>query len=170
MAKLKYKDKDGFWQELPVGTNVVANPALTGTEQELTSLQVGNAKYKSSGGGKLYQHNITFTYHEGQSDYAYLFITIFAEDKIRKMTSVTDLYTGLPNGFVRMSYYNASLSTNTGKELGLPAFLRSYLDISPNDVKLCYYDLTGAVQEINISSAPSWVLKNYTIIDIESGE
>lgn len=51
MAKLKYKDKDGFWQELPVGTNVVANPMLTGTEQELTSLQVGNAKYKSGGGG-----------------------------------------------------------------------------------------------------------------------
>ena len=39
MAKLKYKDKDGFWQELPVGTNVVANPMLTGTEQELTSWQ-----------------------------------------------------------------------------------------------------------------------------------
>lgn len=50
MAVLKYKDEDGFWQELPAGTNVVANPALTGTEQELTSLQVGNAKYKSGGG------------------------------------------------------------------------------------------------------------------------
>ena len=60
MAKLKYKDNDGFWQELPVGTNVVANPALTGTEQELTSLQVGNAKYKS-GGGKLYRHITTCT-------------------------------------------------------------------------------------------------------------
>ena len=59
MAKLKYKDKDGFWQELPVGTNVVANPTLTGTEQELTSLQVGNAKYKS-GGGKLYMHSLIF--------------------------------------------------------------------------------------------------------------
>ena len=58
MAKLKYKDKDGFWQELPVGTNVVANPTLTGTEQELTSLQVGNVKYKS-GGGKLYRHITT---------------------------------------------------------------------------------------------------------------
>ena len=58
MAKLKYKDKDGFWQELPVGTNVVANPTLTGTEQELTSLQVGNVKYKS-GGGKLYLHKIS---------------------------------------------------------------------------------------------------------------
>ena len=58
MAKLKYKDKDGFWQELQVGTNVVANPMLTGTEQELTSLQVGNTKYKS-GGGKLYLHKIS---------------------------------------------------------------------------------------------------------------
>lgn len=37
MAKLKYKDKDGFWQELQVGTKVVVNP----------------------GGGKLYKHIIT---------------------------------------------------------------------------------------------------------------
>lgn len=36
MAKLKYKDKDGFWQELQVGTKVVVNP----------------------GGGKLYLHYI----------------------------------------------------------------------------------------------------------------
>lgn len=48
MAKLKYKDKDGFWQELPVGTNVVANPMLTETEQELTSLKVGGTNYKIS--------------------------------------------------------------------------------------------------------------------------
>lgn len=68
MAKLKYKDKDGFWQELPVGTNVVANPTLTGTEQELTSLQVGNAKYKS-GGGKIYKHTIKlFHNHDNTTD------------------------------------------------------------------------------------------------------
>ena len=63
MTKLKYKDKDGFWQELPVGTNAVANPMLTGTEQELTSLQVGNTKYKS-GGGKLYNHAIYYLISE----------------------------------------------------------------------------------------------------------
>ena len=51
MAVLKYRDENGFWQELQVGTKVVANPMLTGTEQELTSLQVGNVKYKSGGGG-----------------------------------------------------------------------------------------------------------------------
>ena len=61
MAKLKYKDKDGFWQELPVGTNVVANPMLTGTEQELTSLQVGNTKYKSGGGDVTAAGNNIFT-------------------------------------------------------------------------------------------------------------
>lgn len=49
MAKLKYKDKDGFWQELPVGTNVVANPTLTGTESELTGLKVGGTYYKIPG-------------------------------------------------------------------------------------------------------------------------
>lgn len=61
MEKLKYKDKDGFWQELPVGTNVVANPMLTGTEQELTSLQVGNTKYKSGGGDVTAAGNNIFT-------------------------------------------------------------------------------------------------------------
>lgn len=81
MAKLKYKDKDGFWQELPVGTNVVANPMLTGTEQELTSLQVGNAKYKS-GGGKLYKHHIafdvTYTAEGYQSIDGRIFIDIYS--------------------------------------------------------------------------------------------
>ena len=51
MAKLKYKGKDGFWQELPVGTNVVANPTLTGTEAELTGLKVGGTDYKIPSGG-----------------------------------------------------------------------------------------------------------------------
>ena len=46
MAVLKYKDEDGFWQELKVGTNVVANPALTGTEAEITGLKVGGTNYK----------------------------------------------------------------------------------------------------------------------------
>ena len=71
MTKLKYKDENGFWQELPVGTNVVANPMLTGTEQELTSLQVGNTKYKSGGsGGKLYRHDVKITnITEGSAEY-----------------------------------------------------------------------------------------------------
>ena len=46
MTVLKYKDKDGFWQELKVGTKVVANPTLTGTEAELTGLKVGGTDYK----------------------------------------------------------------------------------------------------------------------------
>ena len=72
MAKLKYKDKDGFWQELQVGTNVVANPMLTGTEQELTSLQVGNTKYKS-GGGKLYIHSINYSI-DADNLYVYVYV------------------------------------------------------------------------------------------------
>lgn len=35
------------------GTNVVANPTLAGTEADLTGLQVGDTKYKVSGGGSL---------------------------------------------------------------------------------------------------------------------
>ena len=79
MAKLKYKDENGFWQELPVGTNVVANPMLTGTEQELTSLQVGNTKYKSGGGGgKLYAHTIELSSPTNGNVY---FIMYFTERK-----------------------------------------------------------------------------------------
>ena len=46
MAILKYKDEDGFWQELPVGTNIAANPPLAGTEANLTGLQVDDTTYK----------------------------------------------------------------------------------------------------------------------------
>lgn len=41
------------------GTNVVANPTLAGTEDDLTGLQVGDTKYKvggSSGGGVFFVH------------------------------------------------------------------------------------------------------------------
>lgn len=59
MTKLKYKDENGFWQEFQVGTNVVANPIIAGTESELTGLQVGDTKYKMpAGSGKLYRHDI----------------------------------------------------------------------------------------------------------------
>ena len=57
MAVLKYKDENGFWQELQVGMKVVANPMLTGTEQDLTSLQVGNTKYNCV---NLYNHAIYY--------------------------------------------------------------------------------------------------------------
>ena len=87
MAKLKYKDKDGFWQELQVGTNVVANPALTGTEQELTSLQVGNVKYKS-GGGKVYAHCLLFTYNEGNESVAFI---VYSNSRL-EMTNVEPLF------------------------------------------------------------------------------
>lgn len=61
MTSLKYKDENGFWQEFQVGTNVVANPIIAGTESELTGLQVGDTKYKmpAGGGGKLYLHSIS---------------------------------------------------------------------------------------------------------------
>lgn len=37
---------------------VIANPELAGTEDDLEGLQVGNTKYKVGGGKQLYQHNI----------------------------------------------------------------------------------------------------------------
>lgn len=46
MAKLKYKDKDGFWQELQVGTNVVANPELTAEQKAAYEKARQIAEYK----------------------------------------------------------------------------------------------------------------------------
>lgn len=50
MAVLKYKDEDGFWQELQVGTNVVANPTAAGTDT-LIKLTVGDTTYNIPSGG-----------------------------------------------------------------------------------------------------------------------
>ena len=43
MAVLKYKDENGFWQRLKVGTNVVANPG--GGTENLITLTVGPKTY-----------------------------------------------------------------------------------------------------------------------------
>ena len=43
MAVLKYKDEDGFWQALQVGTKVVANPG--GGTENLITLTVGPKTY-----------------------------------------------------------------------------------------------------------------------------
>ena len=40
------------------GTTVVANPTLSGDEDNLTGLQVGETKYAVGGGKQLYQHTI----------------------------------------------------------------------------------------------------------------
>lgn len=46
-----YKTKPTLNGEGGGGTTVVANPTLSGTEPDLTGLQVGETKYKVSGGG-----------------------------------------------------------------------------------------------------------------------
>ena len=43
MAVLKYKDEDGFWQKLQVGTKVVANPG--GGTENLITLTIGPKTY-----------------------------------------------------------------------------------------------------------------------------
>ena len=120
MAALKYKDKDGFWQELQVGTNVVANPMLTGTEQELTSLQVGNTKYKSSG-GKIYRHEISVEVQE--NGYLYFYFT----DNVQNYSKFTDI--PIKKG---VGYYTSSKYANC------PAVFD--MDVSGN--MLCVYFTT----------------------------
>lgn len=51
------------WQEASVGTEVVANPTLSGSESDLTGLEINGTKYKVpsgeiGGGVKVYQHTV----------------------------------------------------------------------------------------------------------------
>lgn len=140
MAKLKYKDKDGFWQELPVGTNVVANPTLTGTEQELTSLQVGNTKYKS-GGGKVYMHRVYLYDTSRTKEYNLIFYSSF----LTKVNSVelimqyekymTGLALDIPNS--RPAYYSA----NNGA-------MRIVVTTNGNAVDLYYDEITSITDTV----------------------
>ena len=63
----EYVWEDDAWQppedisEIEIPSKVVANPTLAGTESALTGLQVGDTKYKVSGGTKLYKHTINIT-------------------------------------------------------------------------------------------------------------
>ena len=68
----KPRDSTEFWlneiaENLPGGgTTVIANPETTGTEEELTALQVGENKYLiPSGGGSLYRHSYVFNLNVG---------------------------------------------------------------------------------------------------------
>lgn len=54
-------------------STVIANPELAGTESDLIGLQVGDTKYKISGGTKLYKHDILLTV--GISDKHYIIIS-----------------------------------------------------------------------------------------------
>ncbi len=65
------------WQNAQGGTEVVANPSLSGTESELTGLKVAGTKYKvpqgggggSGGVGNLYLHNVFVTSSSNDSIY-----------------------------------------------------------------------------------------------------
>ena len=45
---------------LPLGSQVEANPTLEGTESDLEGIKIDGTKYKIGGGKQLYQHNLTF--------------------------------------------------------------------------------------------------------------
>lgn len=73
------KDNNVFYEGYETH-EIVANPTLAGTEDNLTGLKIGNTKYKINGNGSLthlYQHNITIyvvTESEGE-EYSFFFNT-----------------------------------------------------------------------------------------------
>lgn len=105
-------------------TKVTANPTLDGTESDLTSLEVGDTKYKVDGGKQLYQHNVVLTY---STNYKFKVFTI-VNDNSANFTNSTfaqylynnnfrskDVCLGV-SGYARISstdlYYDGVLSTN----------------------------------------------------------
>ena len=75
---------EDFAKESDLPPTVVANPTLAGTEPPLTGLQVGDTKYKSAEGKKIYQHCITCSSNLG----AWLHIMIIS-DKSTKYNYTT---------------------------------------------------------------------------------
>lgn len=96
--------------------DIIANVELAGTEAELTSLQIGDTKYKIGGGKQLYQHNIFLS---STGYLAKISVSIISESS----TSMTlnDLKTWLNNkGFNNVStlyclvggYYGSTVSNH----------------------------------------------------------
>lgn len=57
------------WQNASGGTEVVANPTLSGSESDLTGLEVAGTKYKvSAGGTQKYMHSISFARETSSND------------------------------------------------------------------------------------------------------
>ena len=109
MAILKYKDEDGFWQELSVGTNVAANPTLAGTEANLTGLQVGDTKYKVPEGG-LYRHYIIIDHPAEEPDYkgwyGSFYMILYSSTKSTSYT-LQELYNIIKGQYVGGAWFGA---------------------------------------------------------------
>ena len=82
---------------LPLGSQVEANPTLEGTESDLEGIEIDGTKFKVGGGKQLYQHNI-LVYN---STAKYLTFSLqFISDSNTPITNTTYLGTWLyNNGF-----------------------------------------------------------------------
>lgn len=99
----------GAKYQLPIPTDVIANPTLAGTEAELGSIQIGETKYKIGGGKQLYCHYMQIG---GQGNQVRLNIV---NDVSSAYTSVDQVTTYLYNavlrdssGFLASGYFSSS--------------------------------------------------------------
>ena len=111
------------WQDASVGTKVVANPTLSGSETTLTGLEVSGTKYKVPTGGSgvnLYVHSIKFLYGGSPSNFSdYYRILLITKSAERYTTN--SLITALLQGGFTSSYlaYPCFLTgSGTGQNVG----------------------------------------------------
>lgn len=110
---------NGSWRRSQTVLNgATANPTLTGTEEDLTSLNVGGTDYKipASAGGKLYLHSLYFASVKNQA------MLVFYHTS---PTQVTDewIYENLTNNNCCLTFFSTVTSISKYNALGLGAQL-----------------------------------------------
>lgn len=93
------------WQNASGGTEVVANPTLSGSESDLTGLEVAGTKYKvptggSGGGTQLYKHTILFNRTSTDRDELYIISNINIPLNSFSDVEVWDFYIIVPNSYI----------------------------------------------------------------------
>ena len=73
---------------LPLGTQVEANPTLESGEDELESIEIDGTKYKVGGGKQLYQHNVRIKFG---SNYYELFLQITNDNPNTMFTDLASI-------------------------------------------------------------------------------
>lgn len=117
------------WQDASVGTEVVANPNLSGSETALTGLEVSGTKYKvSAGGTKMYMHSITFIREGAPSDY-------FGSVTVHIINNIPTPYSNIDS--IKFSEITASGVVFDGTKIGVVS--KAYKQSNTNKVIGFYY-------------------------------
>ena len=91
------------------GTEVIANPTLAGTEDDLTGMQVGDTKYKVGGAPKLYRNSIKMTFSTPDSN---IIIVFYSFAKLPATMTFSDVVNLLLSYGVNTDYWRGLISSS----------------------------------------------------------